>query len=122
MAVDDSCNTHSLVYLGSICIDFIMWSFSATILIEFGLGFFSGDHTYAYSILEVVSSGRSRVFLVGSLVALRGKTKSTLIYADATVASTLRPTGRVGGRVMPLHPFGLEAYKSLVVWWNSCRA
>ena len=38
-------------------------------------------------------------------------------------ASPLRPTGWVGGRVMPPLPFGLQgAYKSLVVQSNSCRA
>ena len=36
-------------------------------------------------------------------------------------SSTLRPMGGVGGRVMPL-PFGLGAYKSLVVRSNSCRS
>ena len=32
-----------------------MWSLSATLLIEFGLGFLSGNHTFAYSFNEVVS-------------------------------------------------------------------
>ena len=56
MAVDHRCCTHSLVYLGSICIVFIMWFLSATILTEFGLGFLSGNHSFAYSFNEVVSS------------------------------------------------------------------
>ena len=40
--------------LGYVCIDFIMWSLSVTILIEFDLGF-SANHTFAYSFNEVVS-------------------------------------------------------------------
>ena len=36
---------------------FIMWSLCFTILIEFSLGFFSGDHTFAHSSNEVVSLG-----------------------------------------------------------------
>ena len=58
----------------------------------------------------------------GKLGCLKGQIKSTLISADATAASTLRPTGRVWGRDMPPRPFGLGAYRSLVVWSNSCRA
>ena len=45
-----------------------------------------------------------------------------VLWALPTVASTLRPTGLVGGRDMLSCPFGLGAYRSLVVWSNSCRA
>ena len=55
----------------------------------------------------------------GKLGCLKGQIKSTLISTDA---STLRPTGHVGGRDMPPRPFGLGAYRSLVVWSYSCRA
>ena len=58
----------------------------------------------------------------GKLGCLKGQIKSTLISANATAASTLRPTGRVGGRDMPPRPFGLEAYRSLQFWSNfQCR-
>ena len=58
----------------------------------------------------------------GKLGVLRGQTSSALISAEVMASSTLRPMGGAGGRVMPPLPFGLGAYKSLVVRSNSCRA
>ena len=57
MAVDDRHCPHSLIHFGAICVNFIMWSLCFMILIEFSLGFFSGDHTFAHSFNEVVSLG-----------------------------------------------------------------
>ena len=54
MAVDDHHCPESLLYLGSICIDFIVSSLSVMILFEFDLGFLSGNHTFAHSFNEVV--------------------------------------------------------------------
>ena len=96
MTVDDHCCTHSRIHIGSIVIDFIMWSLGVTILIEFDLHFLSGNHTFAYSFYEVLS--RRVVFMCSQwdLGCLTGQIKSTLISADAMAASTLRSTGRVG--------------------------
>ena len=68
--------------------------------------------------MAVVSAARI-VLLSGSLL---GQIKSTLISADATAASILRLTGRVGVWDVPPRPFVLGAYRSLVVWSNSCMA
>ena len=61
MALDDRCCPHSLVHFGAISVNFIMWSLWLMILIELGLDFLYGDHTFAYS------------FLVGSWVSLGGR-------------------------------------------------
>ena len=55
IAVDDHRSPDSLVYLGSVCVNFIMWPMSAMILFEFDPGFLSGDHTFAQSFNEFVS-------------------------------------------------------------------
>ena len=57
MAVDHCCYPHSLVHIGTISIEFIMWSLGFMILIEFSLGFLSGDHTFADCFNEAVSLG-----------------------------------------------------------------
>ena len=57
MVVDDRRCPHSLVHFGAISVNFVMWSWWLTILIELSLGFLYGDHTFAYSINEVVSHG-----------------------------------------------------------------
>ena len=72
LVVGDHCCTHSLFYLGSVCIDFIMWSLSDTILIEFDLGFLSGNFCFLLQ-WGCVLSGHIHVFPVVSLVSLRGK-------------------------------------------------
>ena len=46
---------HTLVYLESGCIDFIMMSLGVTILTEFDLGFLSGNYTFAHSFNKIVS-------------------------------------------------------------------
>ena len=56
----------------------------------------------------------------GKLGCLKGQIKSTLISADATAASTLRPTGRIGGRDMPPCPFGLG--HTDLLWFGRIRA
>ena len=109
----------TLVHFGAINVDFIMWSLCFTKLIELSLGFLSGDHAFTNSFNEVVSLG---IIVMRSLGVLRGQTNSALISAEVMASSTLRPMGGAGGRVMPPLPFGLGAYKSLVVWSNSCRA
>ena len=53
---DRSC-PHSLVYFGTISVDFIMWSLCFSKLIELSLGFLSGDHAFTYSFNEVVPLG-----------------------------------------------------------------
>ena len=57
----------------------------------------------------------------GKLGIFKGQTISASISAKVRAYSTLRPTGWVGGRVMPPFPFGLERYRSVVVGSNSCR-
>ena len=57
MAVDDRRCPHFLVHFGAISVDFVMWSFCSTILIELSLGFLSGDRAFTYSFNEVVSLG-----------------------------------------------------------------
>ena len=58
----------------------------------------------------------------GKLGILKGQTNLASSSAEAMAASTLRPMGWVGGRVMPPLPFSLGTYKSLVIRLNSCRA
>ena len=60
-----------------------------------------------------VPGGKLGIFKVQSI--------SVWISAEVRASSTLRPTGLVGGRVMPPFPFGLERYSSLEVGSNSCR-
>ena len=55
IAVDERCWPHPLIHFGATSVNFIMWSLSFTILIELSLGSLSGDHTFAYSLNEVVS-------------------------------------------------------------------
>ena len=57
MAVDDRRCPDSLVHFGAISVNFIMWSLCFTVLIEFSLGFFSGDHSFAHTFNKVVSLG-----------------------------------------------------------------
>ena len=65
-----------------------MWLLSVMILIKFGLGFLSGDHTFAHHFTEAVS--------LDIMGVLKGQTKSVLIYVDSIAACTLRPMGHNG--------------------------
>ena len=64
MAVDDRCYHHLLIYLWSVGADFAAWSLNVTKITEFGLGFGSPDHKYAFSFKGVVSLDCIHVFLV----------------------------------------------------------
>ena len=63
-----------------------------------------------------VSWDHNRAFCVpgGKLGVHKGQTNSALTSAEAMTASTLKPKGWAGGRVMPPLPFGLGAYASFV--------
>ena len=121
MAVDDCCCPHSLVHLGAISVDFIMRSLHFTILTDLSLGFLFGDHMFAYSFIEVVSPG---------IVIARSWWKGCPQGVDQFGIDICRGHGflyfgtkvRGRGQVMPPLPFGLGAYKSLVVRLNSHKA
>ena len=93
-----------------------------TKLIELSLGFLSRDYAFTYSFNEVVSLGIVIMRSWWEVGCPLGQTNWALISAEVMTSSTLRPMGGAGGRVMPPLPFGLGAYKSLVVRSNSCRA
>ena len=113
----------TLVIFGAIGVDFIIWSLCFTILIEISLCIFSGDHTFTYSFNEVVSLW---IIVVRSWWEVGcpqgGRSIRHCSMQRSWLPLLLRPIGGAGGRVMPPLPFGLGAYKSLVVRSNSCRA
>ena len=113
VAVDEHYCTHSLVYLWSVCIDFIMWSLSVTILLKIDLGLLSGTHTFGYSFNEAVSC---RIVFVCS------QWESWLPHGANQINTDLRrchgclypETNRTcWSRDMLPRPFGLEANISL---------
>ena len=107
MAFDYHHCPHSLINFGAINVSFIMWSLCFTILIEFSLGFLSGDQTFAHSFHEVVLLGMVIVHSWWKAGCPRRVDQfSALICKEAMAASTLRPTEGVGGRVMPPLLFG----------------
>ena len=56
MAVDDHHCSHSVIHLGSVSVDFIMWSLNY-ICVEFSLGSCSGDHNLLTTSMRVVLFG-----------------------------------------------------------------
>ena len=122
MVVDDRRCPHFLVNFGAINVDFIMWSLCFTILIELSLGFSSGDHAFIYSFSEVVSLGIIVVRSWWKVGCPQGGDQSGMDLCRGHDLLYFQPMGGAGGLVMPPLPFGLGAYKSLVVRSNSCRA
>ena len=112
----------TLVHFGAISVDFIVWSLCFTKLNELSLGFLSGDHAFTYSFNEVMSLGIIVMRSWWKVGCPQGQTNLALISAEVMAFSTLKPMGGAGGLVMPPLPFGLGAYKYLVVQSNSCRA
>ena len=122
MAVDDHCCPHSLIHFGAISLYFIMWSLCFMILIELSLGLLSGDHTFAYSFNEVVSLGIVTVRSWWKVGCPQGADQFGIDLCRGHGFLYFETNWRGGGRIMPPLPFGLGAYKSLVVQSNSCRA
>ena len=121
IAVDDRRCPHPLVHFGAISVYFIMWSLCFTVLIELSLGFLSGDHILAYSFSEVVSLGIEIVRSWWKIGCPQGTDQFGIDLCRGHDFLYFETNGRVGDRVLPPLPFGLGAYKSLVVRLNSCR-
>ena len=123
MAVDDRHCPHSLVHFGTISVDFIMWSLCFTKLIKLSLGFLSGDHAFTYSFNEVVSLGIIVMRSWWKVGCPQGADQFGIDLCRSHGFLYFETNGRGAGvRVMPPLPFGLGAYKSLVVRSNSGRA
>ena len=122
MAVDERRCPHSLVHFGAISVDFIMWSLCIMTLIELSLRFLSGDHAFTYSFNVVVSLGIIVVRSWWKVGCPQGADQFSIDLCRGHGFLSLRPMGGAGVWVMPSLPFGLGAYKSLVVRSNSCRA
>ena len=92
-----------------------------TKLIELSLGFLSGDHAFTYSFNEVVSLGNIVMRSWWKIGCPQGADQFGIDLCRGHGFLYFEPMGGAGGQVMPPLPFGLGAYKSLVVRSNSCR-
>ena len=91
-------------------------------LIEFSLGFLSGDHTFAHSFSEVVSRDRHRAFVVASWVSPEGRPiRHWFLQRPWLSLPWYQQQGPGVGSYLLSYSAG-KAYRYVVVQSNSCRA